>query len=283
MSNVTFKRSPNVNSIPIVDGQLIFDETNNKIYMDNGEQRLQYGGDVSLISSVDYATANNAFSALATTQLFLNKNTVVDSKTDALAATEQGLPVGCLAFQSAIGQADYSSIDNTISACLLTINNKFIGQLKANNNDIYMDYHDGEYGINTSSTRGADTFIPFKQGTDFVVCSVTNFFISGSLQAYRGYGRLTYTDPDGIVTGGSADSNGSDVSVNFTTKTMTGTMAVGDGGCSLTVYARITGYYFVGGGTTSTHFQEGDKIAEWGSIAQPNTMWRIAFDKQVYT
>ena len=49
------------------------DETNNKIYMDNGEQRLQYGGDVSLISSVDYATANNAFNALATTQLFLNK------------------------------------------------------------------------------------------------------------------------------------------------------------------------------------------------------------------
>lgn len=162
MSNVTFKRSPNVNSIPIVDGQLIFDETNNKIYMDNGEQRLQYGGDVALISSVDYATANNAFSALATTELFLNKNTVVDSKTDALAATEQGLPVGCLAFQSAIGQADYSSIDNTISACLLTINNKFTSQLKANNNDIYMDYHDGKYGVNTSSTRGADTFIPFR-------------------------------------------------------------------------------------------------------------------------
>ena len=33
--------------------------------------------------------------------------------------------------------------------------------LKANNNQIYMDYHDGKYGINTSSSRGADTFIPF--------------------------------------------------------------------------------------------------------------------------
>ncbi len=169
MSNVTFKRSPNVNSIPIVDGQLIFDETNNKIYMDNGEQRLQYGGDVSLISSVDYATENNAFSALATTQLFLNKNTVVDNKTDALAATEQGLPVGCLAFQSAIGQADYSSIDNTISACLLTINNNFTNQLTANNNLIYMDYHDGRYGYNTSSTRGADTFRPFNGDWEMVI------------------------------------------------------------------------------------------------------------------
>ena len=174
MSNVTFKRSPNVNSIPIVDGQLIFDETNNKIYMDNGEQRLQYGGDVSLISQVDYATENNAFSALATTELFLNKNTVVDSKTDALAATEQGLPVGCLAFQSAIGQADYSSIDNTISACLLTLDGRF----KANNNTLYMDYHDGKYGVNTSSTRGADTFIPFNQGGTIRIQGVCN--IGGS-------------------------------------------------------------------------------------------------------
>ena len=27
-----------------------------------------------------------------------------------------------------------------------------------------MDYHDGKYGINTSSSRGADTFIPFRSG-----------------------------------------------------------------------------------------------------------------------
>ena len=31
----------------------------------------------------------------------------------------------------------------------------------ANNNLIYMDYHDGKYGINTSAQKGADTFIPF--------------------------------------------------------------------------------------------------------------------------
>ena len=39
---------------------------------------------------------------------------------------------------------------------------KVNSSLKANNNQIYMDYHDGKYGINTSSSRGADTFIPFK-------------------------------------------------------------------------------------------------------------------------
>jgi hypothetical protein len=35
-------------------------------------------------------------------------------------------------------------------------------QLKANNKSFYFDYHDGIYGYNTSSSRGADTFVPFK-------------------------------------------------------------------------------------------------------------------------
>lgn len=254
MSNVTFKRSPNVNSIPIVDGQLIFDETNNKIYMDNGEQRLQYGGDVSLISSVDYATANNAFSALATTELFLNKNTVVDSKTDALAATEQGLPVGCLAFQSAIGQADYSSIDNTISACLLTINNKFTSQLKANNNDIYMDYHDGKYGVNTSSTRGADTFIPFKS-TDEIIKALPK---SLWCQAYHG----------GTSDSGYGSSTTGGIIVPFD-GTLTCTVSFsGDGWGSFSATQNgesvISG---MGSGTRTISFAEGDTFSFGANVS----------------
>ena len=34
--------------------------------------------------------------------------------------------------------------------------------LTANNTSFYFDYHDGEYGYNTSASRGADTFVPFK-------------------------------------------------------------------------------------------------------------------------
>ena len=67
-------------------------------------------------------------------------------------------------------------------------------QLKANDNDIYMDYQDGRYGINTDPERGADTFIPFNPklidlgtGTSFNVSNqkdykkftVDNFFIGG--------------------------------------------------------------------------------------------------------
>lgn len=35
--------------------------------------------------------------------------------------------------------------------------------LVVNNNHFYFDYHDGKYGYNTSSRRGADTFFPFNR------------------------------------------------------------------------------------------------------------------------
>lgn len=38
--------------------------------------------------------------------------------------------------------------------------------LKANSKQVYMDYHDGKYGINTDPNRGADTFIPFHSGNN---------------------------------------------------------------------------------------------------------------------
>lgn len=34
--------------------------------------------------------------------------------------------------------------------------------LVANGSQLYMDYHDGKYGVNTDPERGADTFIPFR-------------------------------------------------------------------------------------------------------------------------
>ena len=39
-------------------------------------------------------------------------------------------------------------------------------ELTANGKRIYLDYKDGKYGYNTSATRGADTFSPFKSGGD---------------------------------------------------------------------------------------------------------------------
>jgi hypothetical protein len=198
MSTVSFKRSANVNEIPIVDGQLVFDETHNKIYMDNGTERLQYGGDVSLIEDVSYATSNNTFSANGSLDIFTQKLSVIDNKDSALAVTEQHVPVGCLAFQSTIGNADYSGIGNTISDSLVTLKNNINsvnGQLTANNNNIYMDYHDGKYGVNTSSTRGADTFIPFKgipeESNGQILYNARSYGRGGSGHSYGVSGSIT--------------------------------------------------------------------------------------------
>ena len=58
----------------------------------------------------------------------------------------------------AFSAASMNNLEQRIKNEFDTVNSS----LKANNNQIYMDYHDGKYGINTSSSRGADTFIPFK-------------------------------------------------------------------------------------------------------------------------
>ena len=58
-------------------------------------------------------------------------------------------------------QTDVNSHENSIIS-LTTKSNARDSQLTANNNLIYMDYKNGKYGINTSASRGADTFIPFK-------------------------------------------------------------------------------------------------------------------------
>lgn len=122
MATVLFKRDNDVDNVPIVDGQLVFDTSNHKIYMDNGSERLQYGGDTDLISNVADATVTNVFNATAMLNLFPQKSTVVDDKASALAVTNNYIPLGCLAFKEALGTTDYSAVgDGTISGGLTSL------------------------------------------------------------------------------------------------------------------------------------------------------------------
>ncbi len=168
MSTVLFKRGDmaTMNATPITDGMVFFNEENDRIYMDNGNTRYQYGGDTELVSNPALATTSNAFNANASLNLFIQKTTVVDSKNTALNVTQDYIPLGCKAFKEAIGLTNYESVgDGTISGGLVslkTVSDKHDNQLTANNNSIYMDYQNGKYGINTSANRGADTFVPFK-------------------------------------------------------------------------------------------------------------------------
>ena len=166
MPTITFRRASNVQNIPITDGQIIFDTSRNIILMDNGNVRNQYAGATQLVSTTPEATSTNAFNAQATTQLFLQKTTVIDTKANALAVNQNYIPLGCLAFKEALGTSNYSNIGNgTISGALVALNNKdtkINNQLSANNNEFYFDYQNGKYGYNTDPNRGADTFNPFK-------------------------------------------------------------------------------------------------------------------------
>jgi hypothetical protein len=173
MPTITFRRASNVQSIPITDGQIIFDTSRNIILMDNGNVRNQYAGATQLISTTPEATDTNAFNAQASTQLFLQKTTVIDTKANALAVNQNYVPLGCLAFKEALGTSNYSNVGNgTISGALVNLNSGLTGvnnQLSINNTQFYFDYKNGQYGYNTSAARGADTFHPFNSFTGSLV------------------------------------------------------------------------------------------------------------------
>lgn len=122
MATVLFKRTDDQSTVPVVDGQLVFDESNFKIYMDNGTERLQYGGDTDLIADPSDATVTNAFSATGSLNLFLQKTTVVDAKANALAVTQNYIPLGCLAFKEMLGTENYANVgDGTVSGALVSL------------------------------------------------------------------------------------------------------------------------------------------------------------------
>lgn len=122
MATVLFKRTDDQSTVPVVDGQLVFDESTFKIYMDNGTERLQYGGDTDLITDPTSATVTNAFSATGSLNLFLQKTTVVDTKANALAVTQNYIPLGCLAFKEMLGTENYANVgDGTVSGALVSL------------------------------------------------------------------------------------------------------------------------------------------------------------------
>ena len=56
-------------------------------------------------------------------------------------------------------------LDEITSVQIEDWNNASYG-LKINNQNVYLDYQDGKYGINTDPERGADTFVPFRSDED---------------------------------------------------------------------------------------------------------------------
>lgn len=120
MANVIFRRgtTAELNNIPITDGAVLFNTENFKIFVDNGTSRLQYGGDTDIIQTIAEATQQNVFSSAATVNLFLQKNSCINSAATAKAVTQDNIPLGCKAFAEEIGNVDYSRAGDSISEVL---------------------------------------------------------------------------------------------------------------------------------------------------------------------
>ena len=59
MANVLFTRTSDPNSKPITDGQLIFDTSGNgKMYLDNGTERLEMGGALTVDATLSKTSTN---------------------------------------------------------------------------------------------------------------------------------------------------------------------------------------------------------------------------------
>ena len=95
MASVLFTRTSDPSSKPITDGQLIFDTSGNgKMYLDNGTDRLEMGGAVTVDASLS-KTSTNAVQNKAVTGNILN------SLAEVSAATQQNTIAGALALKEA--------------------------------------------------------------------------------------------------------------------------------------------------------------------------------------
>ena len=105
MNNVLFRRGDQTfidENVPLNDGQIIFNETDEAIYVDtlinNVVTRKRYGGGNLSRSDIDMAlsaVSENPVANKVLTELMLQKADVIDDLATAVAVTENGVPVGC--------------------------------------------------------------------------------------------------------------------------------------------------------------------------------------------
>ena len=116
---------------------------------------------------------------------------------------------------------------NSVGASSAAVNSaytKINNQLKANSKEIYMDFHNGKYGINTSANRGADTFIPFNRLEPETITISGRSGHSGKGNAYGTYTSVMQHDGYAVITNIHVDcpsDSGSTVIINNTKGTRT--------------------------------------------------------------
>ena len=106
---VLFKRgdSATITSTPVTDGQILFDTSGNgKMYLDNGTDRLEMGGAITVDASLS-KTSTNAIQNKAVTGNILN------SLAEVSAATQQNTIAGALALKEV--NSSLTNISNSLT------------------------------------------------------------------------------------------------------------------------------------------------------------------------
>lgn len=292
MATVTFRRTADVNSIPIIDGSLVFDLAHNKIYMDNGDTRIQYGGDTDLITNPSIASTVNAFSAVGSLDLFLQKTNVINTKAEALNITQNNVPLGCLAFKEMLGTTDYSGVGNgTVSGAITNLNgrtntaqtgvNNLVSQLKTGSTSFYFDSKNGKWGWNSDPARGAGTFHPFKQASSAGTYTIDALYDAGG--SYSGAGSTIVQLPrmtgDGVLAITQSIISGYRNSTEPETNNVTGEITVtnstrgtsvsysrgGNNQYSVNVTGKTLNYY---AGDYITIYCKAERLTSWHAYAK---------------
>jgi hypothetical protein len=138
MNNVLFRRGDQTfidENVPLNDGQIIFNETDEAIYVDtlinSSVVRKRYGGGNLSRSDIDMAlstTSENPVANKVLTELMLQKADVIDDLGTALAVTENGVPTGCKTIQGlntslktlVVDIPSFSSLPQTINNTNIT-------------------------------------------------------------------------------------------------------------------------------------------------------------------
>ena len=140
---VLFKRgdSATITSTPVTDGQILFDTSGNgKMYLDNGTDRLEMGGAITVDASLSN-TSTNAIQNKAVTGNILN------SLAEVSAATQQNTIAGALALKEV-----NSSLSDKV--------NGFTSDTYEAVTGLAYDATNNKLGLKV----GADTVIPFSSG-----------------------------------------------------------------------------------------------------------------------
>ena len=116
---VLFKRgdSATITSTPVTDGQILFDTSGNgKMYLDNGTDRLEMGGAITVDASLS-KTSTNAIQNKAVTGNILN------SLAEVSAATQQNTIAGALALKEVNSSLEWKLVGSATGEVAISLPN----------------------------------------------------------------------------------------------------------------------------------------------------------------